>query len=196
MSIITPRTYKLLADDYGSAYAAIRDAIFQDGAGYASSAYGVMQAALARLSGTDDTDTQGCGAAEVGEGESETPTDAGYSEWTIGVRYTAPPGSIASDLGTKFYTFANSTLGEAQAKRTAASTFSASLRTLNSHIVNRLYGYSSISSFYTSYASIAGNQENSLFDDAVGTPYQNYFTTDFQELSGLVGTTIADSLVS
>lgn len=204
MSVIYPSQYKTIADRLGEAYALVRDSIFKDGSGSSDTAYSKIKAAAEVVSDSGEDETiRGCGAPI--SGESTDSTDVNYSIFISGIRYTAPPSSISNDLGTSWYSVLNTKLNETNAKKTAANLFSTALRKLNTHIVTRMYGYSTINNYYASYAFVSdavhvsqglGLGTLSLFD-AAGAPSDDiYFTADFAELSTYAGNTVTSSYIA
>jgi len=204
MSVIYPSQYKTIADRLGEAYALVRDSIFKDGAGSTNTAYSKIKAAAQVISDSGEDETiRGCGAPI--SGESTDSTNANYSVFISGVRYTAPPSSISNDLGTTWYSMLNTKLNETNAKKTAANLFSTALRKLNNHIITRMYGYSTINNYYASYAFVSDAVhtsqglslgELSLFD-ADGSPVDGtYFTADFAELSTYAGNTVTAGYIA
>lgn len=181
MSVISHAQYKQLADDLGTAYAALRDAYFEDGAGAGDSLFKKVKDTFdTNIAAADDSTIAGSGTPAAGE--SSDPLDANYSVWLAAGKNTAPPGSIGADLNTTWSNLINTTLTETQAKRTAANALAGVLRALNNHMVSRIYGISTIASYYSTYSS-------DLFS---GT----YFSAEFDELSGQLGVTISDDWVA
>lgn len=175
MSIVNTTQYKAIADLLGTAYGLLRDAYFQDGAGASNAAYkNVKDAFDTYIAAADDSTIFGSGAAGVGE--STDPTNSNYSAWIASGKQTAPPGSIGSDLNSTWSSLINTSLSLTQAKKKASSALSSALNSLNSHIIKRTYGISTISTYYSTYSS-------ELF-------VSSYFSADFAELSSELGKTI------
>lgn len=191
MSIITPKVYKLIAEDLANAYVRVRNSIFQDGVSLSSSSFGDLTDAQTQIVSVSDNDYNGCGAP--GAGESADPTNANFSVWQATTKYTAPTGSISADLG-KSVESTLKTLREAQAKKKAAGMFSSILNDLNKHVVSRTYNVTTLASYYDTYAFTSGNEDLSLFWNGGSTPPlgdSSYFSADFIELTNqITGTTI------
>jgi len=206
MSVLKPREYKLMSDEFGAAYAKLRDSLYQDGAGVADSGRYNIQNAQTIISTSIDDDYQGSDEPQDGSGrggypvspiiESDDSGDSLFSDWLGSGKITAPPGSIGRDLDTSIFNLLNSTLSESGAKTIASRQYGAILRTINLHIQNRMEGIATISAYYAAYGydpSSGVSGDLSLFDD--GMSGLDYFTADFAELSELIGNTIDESLV-
>lgn len=190
MSVILPYQYKYIAEKLADAYAKVRDSLYKSSG---ESVYSIAQETL-----VEDANVTG----SAGGVESADDTTIWGSTATSGTNYTAPPGSIAKDIGSSWYDFANSNFTETQAKSYASGLIGPSLKKLNSHIVKRMAGISTIASYYSTYAytsdadhTAAGMDptkgELSLFDYG-GEPYSwNYFSEEFVELSDQIGITIS-----
>ena len=191
MSVILPRQYKVIADELGEAYAKLRDAVFKDGPSYTDSSVENVLAISDAQDSVPDNTSRGSGAP--GTGESEDPADAAYSDWIASGKVTAPEGSVARDMGSPLFTLVNTTARETNAKRVASAQFGGYLRSLNSHIVARIFGVNSISGFYQLYAYVDDSDPDmNLFDSDSVTPgiQASYFSADFCELSDQIGVTI------
>lgn len=165
MSFVLPSTYKSVADSLGAAYAAVRDAIHDPDTG--ETVYDNVQDSYGLI--VDDPDN----AVLISSS-------------------TDPIGSIANDLGSKWFTVVNNNFSEARAKSTAASLLSALLSALNKHVVRRT-GVSNIGSYYSTYSySASRSSDYNLF---IQGDTSSYFTTEFQELSEQLNITINDQFV-
>lgn len=207
MSFILPRQYKQIADELGIMYAGIRDAIYADGATFASSALDNVQAISGIQDGVDDDNYDGSAAPDDGRldidgqpviqstpdnNESDDPSDTRFSNWQESSKFTAPQGSIAVDLGSPLSTLLNTTITNNNAKLVAAAQCSAYLTALNGHVVTRVFEVANISAFYQEYAFSPNSDPNLGLFDAVSP---TYFSQEFAELSGLLGTTIDSDYV-
>ena len=193
MSVILPRNYKEISDELGEAYAKLRDAIFLDGPSYTDSAVENTMAISDSQDSVPDNTFRGSGEPDAGEGESEDPGDPGFSVWTNGDKFTAPEGSVAQDMGTPLFRLINTTATDSNARSVASGQFGTYLRSINSHVVNRIFGVSSINGFYQLYAYVGDDDPDlNLFDSDPGTPgvQADYFSADFCELSAQIGVTI------
>lgn len=212
MSVILPYQYKFIADRLGEMYAKIRDSYFKEAD--ATTCYSIAQDILTAPSNSPvydegginaepDTTTYGC--LEPGTGESADPNNADYSVWISSAsHYSAPPYSVSKDLGTFFYDFANSTFTEAKAKQVASNAIGGALKKLNSHIILRMSGITTMAQYYSTYAyrtdeaSYALSESQlSLFDyggDAALSAV--YFSQDFAELSAQNGVTIDSQYIT
>ncbi len=199
MSVIYPRTYRLISEELGAAYAKVRNAIYTDGALFDNSALGDTQD-IASLQ-LDNADDNYDGSKTPDSLADLLPSSAGFSVWTASAGFTAPEGSIAKDLGIPLFTLVNSTISETNAKAIAGRLFGTYLRALNSHVVTRTSGISTIGGYYQTYAFIADTStdlnyedELNLFDSdptSIGLGASpSYFTADFVELSAQIGVKI------
>lgn len=141
MSYIKPSEYKVIAEQLGTAYGDIRDAI-NDGAN--GGAVSNMGTAMDTIAAADDTL------------EGNATVD--------------PKGSIMNDLGVTWFKATNQDFTVARAKSTASALFSAALRKLNSHVIKRM-GMTSIATYYSTYAFIPGDTSMSLFNTPESPDY-------------------------
>jgi hypothetical protein len=193
MSVILPKKYRIIAENLGEGYAKLRDSLFQDGAGLPDSGLENILAISDEVASVDDSSYRGSDEPETGE--SDDPTSSDFSDWLSSGKVTAPHGSIARDLGSATFTLVNTTGSEANAKRVAAGYWGSYLRSLNSHILNRMHNdFSTINQYYATYAYIGDpDPDLNLFDTDEGTPGAQpagYFSADFVELSSQIGVTI------
>lgn len=183
MSVILPKHYKVLAEELAKSYVEIRDAIYR---GESGDVYSIIHETLVD--------------SEYGIAEGSLSSDVtldGSDPDPEATSVSAPPGSIGSDLGSFWFSFANSNFSEERAKSYAASLVGEALRRLNSHIVSRMNNVNSVASYYSSYAYGSGGDGDldhlDLFYDGSGG--WDYFTTDFAELSSRIGVTISEDYV-
>lgn len=148
MSFVLPATYKLVADNLGQAYAAIRDAIYDTNG---DTVYNEMNASLKLL--------------------VEDPDDQVYI-----AQATDPAGSIARDISSAWFTAGNTSFTAAQAKSYAASLLSGAFKSLNNHSVNRT-GVSNIGTYYSTYAYSASraNTFNLFVEGDTGSYFTQEF---------------------
>lgn len=208
MSVIYPKTYRLIAEELASGYAKVRDAIWQDGVNYEDSALGdVLNISDYQTQNADDTLDGNKAPTVLADMD---PSSDGYDAWIASTNFVAPEGSIGQDLGSALFTFANTTIKLSNARNTAARLFSPYLRALNQHVLRRTHGITSMNGYYQTYAYIldsdnAVNSEDNLnlFDDPAMAGRQTtetrdmatvstYFSADFVELSAQIGVTIDD----
>lgn len=170
MSYIKASTYRQISEKLGDAFAKVRDAIRH--ADSTDDAYTLIQDSLVLITEFPDDD--------------------------VNVSATLDPkGSVMGDLGTPWYTAANTGLTSDKASSVAAGLFSSAINKLNKHVRSRTYKTGTtvinknILEWYDSYAIVSGSADDSLFS-ADGTTIEEsyYFSDNFVDLSSELSVTI------
>jgi len=182
MSYITAKVYYETAEALAVAYAAVRDALYDDG----------LTDTYAKVNDIVDV------IVEATDDDSDASTSIVHTETRD------PKGSIAKDLG-RVYSDLSTKFTLVNAKVLAAAYFSPALKVLNTHVVSKtalpLTGnMRTINEYYAAYAQdprVTGGLDDdmSLFTHSDGgdvvSDASYYFSDDFVELSSQAGVTIA-----